>query len=109
MSHDLTPWLDAINEGPRKRAFFAVIFSKLEDLGFILKNPDAIDGGYRLEWRNDDNLTWVIADRHMSWPVAGEDPGIQLYSENEAWEASFRARVPVQLALDALEYLTANE
>jgi len=109
MSHDLTPWLDAINEGPRKRAFFATIFRKLEDLGFILKNPDAIDGGYRLEFRNDDNLTWVIADRHMSWPVAGEDPGIQLYSENEAWEASFRARVPVQLALDALEYLTANE
>jgi hypothetical protein len=109
MSHDLTPWLDAINEGPRKRAFFVTIFRKLEDLGFILKNPDAIDGGYRLEFRNDDNLTWVIADRHMSWPVAGEDPGIQLYSENEAWEASFRARTPTQLVLDALEYLTANE
>ncbi|CAB4155421.1 hypothetical protein UFOVP673_2 [uncultured Caudovirales phage] len=109
MNHDLTPWLDAINEGPRKRAFFVTIFRKLEDLGFILKNPDAIDGGYRLEFRNDDNLTWVIADRHMSWPVAGEDPGIQLYSENEAWEASFRARTPTQLVLDALEYLTANE
>lgn len=109
MSHDLTPWLDAINEGPRKRAFFVSVFRKLEDLGFILKNPDAIDGGYRLEFRNDDNLTWVIADRHMSWPVAGEDPGIQLYSENEAWEASFRARTPTQLVLDALEYLTANE
>lgn len=109
MSYDLTPWLDAINEGPRKRAFFATIFRKLEDLGFILKNPDAIDGGYRLEFCNDDNLTWVIADRYMSFPVAGEDPGIQLYSENEAWEASFRARTPVQLALDALEYLTANE
>jgi len=109
MSYDLTPWLDAINEGPRKRAFFVTIFRKLEDIGFTLRNPDAIDGGYRLEFRNDDNLTWVIADRHMSWPVAGEDPGIQLYSENEAWEASFRARVPVQLALDALEYLTANE
>jgi hypothetical protein len=109
MSHDLTPWLDAVREGPRKRAFFVSVFRKLEDLGFILRNPDAIDGGYRLEFRNDDNLTWVIADRHMSWPVAGEDPGIQLYSENEAWEASFRARTPTQLVLDALEYLTANE
>jgi len=107
--NDLTPWLDAVREGPRKRAFFAAVFSKLEDLGFILKNPDAIDGGYRLEFRRDSSFTWVIADRHMSWPVAGEDPGIQLYSENEAWEASFRARTPVQLALDALEYLTANE
>lgn len=109
MSYDLTPWLDAINEGPRKRAFFVTIFRKLEDLGFTLRNPDAIDGGYRLEFRSESSFTWVIADRHMSWPVAGEDPGIQLYSENEAWEASFRARTPVQLALDALEYLTANE
>jgi hypothetical protein len=107
--NDLTPWLDSINEGPRKRAFFDGVFSKLEDLGFILKNPDAIDGGYRLEFRSYSSFTWVIADRHMSWPVAGEDPGIQLYSENEAWEASFRARTPIQLALDALEYLTANE
>jgi hypothetical protein len=45
----------------------------------------------------------------MSWPVAGEDPGIQLYSENEAWEASLRARTPIQLALDAIEYLAPNE
>jgi len=107
--NDLTPWLDSINEGPRKRAFFAAVFSKLEELGFILNNPDAIDGGYRLEFFNEGNLTWVVADRYTSFPVAGEDPGIQLYSENEAWEASFRARTPVQLALDALEYLTANE
>jgi len=107
--NDLTPWLDSINEGPRKRAFFAAVFSKLEDLGFTLRNPDAINGGYRLEFRSDSSFTWVIADRYMSWPVAGEDPGIQLYSENEAWEASFRARTPIQLALDAIEYLAPNE
>lgn len=107
--NDLTPWLDSINEGPRKRAFFVAVFSKLEELGFILNNPDAIDGGYRLEFCNEDNLTWVVADRYTSFPVAGEDPGIQLYSENEAWEASFRARTPIQLALDAIEYLAPNE
>lgn len=107
--NDITPWLDAVCEGPRKRAFFVSVFRKLEDLGFILKNPDAIHGGYRLEFRRGEDLTWVICDRYMSFPVAGEEPGIQLYSENEAWEASFRATTPVQLAIDALEYLAGHE
>lgn len=109
MKHDFTPWLDAIREGPRKRAFFVAIFRKLEDLGFYLENPDAIDGGYRLEFRKGEDLTWVICDRHMSFPVAGEDPGIQLYSETESWEASFRTYTPTQLVLDALEYLAGHE
>lgn len=109
MKHDFTPWIDAIGVkcAFKKREFFRIIFANLTELGFHLANPDAIAGGYRLEFQRGN--CWVIADRYMSFPVAGETPGIQLYDESESWEASFHSYTPVSIVTQALNALSTNE
>lgn len=110
MKHDFTEWLAAIGSPrfeARRRFFFAQVFTLLASQGFVLENPDAIAGGYRLEFKKGD--CWVIADRYSSYPVSGETPGIQLYNETESWEASFSAYTPFHLVASALETLTTEQ
>lgn len=109
MKHGFTEWLDAIGKTSalKKRDFFAKVFALLSSQGFTLQNPDAIPGGYRLEFKRGN--CWVIADRYSSYPVAGETPGIQLYNETESWEASFTAYTPFHLVASALETLTSEQ
>ena len=110
MNNDFTPWLDAIGSTrfeKRRREFFTKVFALLSSHGFALENPDAIDGGYRLEFQFGD--CWVIADRYSSFPVAGETPGIHLYDETNSWEASFTAYTPMHIVIEALNALAADE
>lgn len=110
MNNDFTPWLDAIGSTrfeKRRREFFTKVFALLSSHGFALENPDAIDGGYRLEFQFGD--CWVIADRYSSFPVAGEIPGIHLYDETNSWEASFTAYTPIHIVIEALNALAADE
>lgn len=110
MNNDFTPWLDALGSTrfePRRREFFTKVFALLSSHGFTLDNPDAIDGGYRLEFHLGD--CWVIADRYSSFPVAGETPGIQLYNEVESWEASFSAYTPMHIVIEAINELAQDE
>lgn len=111
MNHNFTDWLAALGgrsrHSQRNATFFATIFSELAELGFELENPNAIEGGYRLEFKKGD--CWVIADRYCSFPVAGESPGIQLYNENEAWEIMFEAYSPIKLVKAALYELAKDE
>lgn len=110
MNNDFTPWLDAIGSTrfeKRRREFFTKVFALLSSHGFALENPDAIDGGYRLEFQFGD--CWVIADRYSSFPVAGETPGIHLYDETNSWEASFTAYTPMHIAIEAINALAADE
>jgi len=115
MNNDFTPWLDALSSQAnpcRKKAFFAKVFPLIASHGFVLKNPDAIDGGYRLEFvtpTNSNRVQWIIADRYSSFPVAGETPGIHLYDEAHSWEASFTAYTPMHIVIEALNALTADE
>lgn len=110
MKHDFTPWIDTIGRprfAQRSREFFRIIFANLTELGFHLANPDALAGGYRLEFKRGS--CWVIADRYMSFHVAGETPGIQLYDESESWEASFHSYTPVSIVTAAILALSTDE
>jgi hypothetical protein len=107
ISH-LEPWINTLgSREKRRRDFFTYVFSELVKTGFVLENPDAIEGGYRLSFLRGNS--WVIADRYASYPVAGETAGVSLYNESEEWECSFSARSPVGLVIEAIEHLTADE
>jgi hypothetical protein len=73
----------------------------------VLENTDGIEGGYRLSFLRGNS--WVIADRYMSFAVAGETSGISLYNEVDEWEAKFSARAPVNLVLSAIDNLNPDE
>ena len=102
------PWIEHIpSRAKRLREFFNAIFAKLEFEGFTLQNPDAIDGGYRLEFRKGDKH--VVADRYCSFPVMGETPGIALHDDAEDWDCTFSAIAPLSMVLKSLEYLAEDE
>lgn len=106
--NELTPWLDSLGARNRcRREFFRSVFSKLETLGFTFENPDAIEGGYRLEFRK--GYKHVVADRYCSFPVMGETPGIALHDDAEDWDCTFSALAPLSMVLKSLEYLAADE
>jgi len=108
MTHNFTPWLVCL--GYRKehqRDFFIDVFCRLHKLSFTLTNPDAIDGGYRLEFRKGD--AHVVADRWMSFPVLGETPGIAIHQDCEEWDCVFSARTPIDIVTKALNELAADE
>jgi hypothetical protein len=104
----LQPWIECLpSRDVRRRAFFTHIFNRLNELGFVLENQDGIEGGYRLSFLRGNS--WVIADRYMSFAVAGETSGISLYNEVEEWEAKFSARVPVNVVISAINTLNPDE
>ena len=108
MTHNFNPWFDSLGERARRiREFYFNVFTKLNELGFQLENPNAIEGGYRLEFRQGDKH--VVADRWMSFPVLGETPGLALHDDMEEWDCTFSARSPINLVLKSLEYLAADE
>jgi len=103
-----SPWIEHIDSRSKtRRDFFRTVFSKLETLGFTLTNPDAIEGGYRLEFRKGDKH--VVADRWMSFPVLGETPGIAIHEDAEEWDCVFSARTPIDIVTKALNELASNE
>ena len=106
--NNFTPWLDALGARNRgRREFFGTVFGKLERLNFTLQNPNAIEGGYRLEFHKGDK--YVVADRYCSFPVMGETPGIALYDDAEDWDCTFSALAPLSMVLKSLEYLAEDE
>ena len=106
--NNFTPWLTAISPLTCYRIeFFTAVFRKLHNLGFTLQNPDAIEGGYRLEFRK--GYKHVVADRYCSFPVAGETPGLALHDDAEDWDCTFSALAPLSMVLKSLEYLAADE
>lgn len=108
MNNDFTPWLECLDiRRQRYRDFFTDVFARLDRLGFTLTNPDAIDGGYRLEFRKGD--AHVVADRWMSLPVLGETPGIALHQDCEEWDCVFSARTPIDIVTKALNELAVDE
>jgi len=105
---NLQPWLDCFaTRDVRRRSFFTRVFNKLSELGYTLENQDGIEGGYRLSFQRGN--AWVIADRYMSFAVAGETSGISLYNESEEWEAKFSARSPINLVLSAIDNITQED
>jgi len=103
------PWIESLSGCKQVNAVnsFVAIFNKLDALGFTLKNPDAIDGGYRLEFRNGD--TFVIVDRYLVFPVQGERPGIALYCDSSEFECVLSIRTPLELILKSIAVLAHNE
>lgn len=108
---NFTPWLQCLrSDQPKARAVFPVVFAKLESLGFTLSNPDAIDGGYRLEFRGGSgNDAYVIIDRYMVFPAQGERPGISIYCDSREFEGTFSYKMPLDIITKALAILSANE
>jgi len=106
--NDLTPWLRCLRIDQRSAAAaFPVILTELESLGFTLQNPDAIDGGYRLEFRKGDK--WAIIDRYMIFPTQGEAPGIALYCDFREFECTLSTRTPLDIITKALTILASDE
>ena len=102
------PWIEHIDSRSKsRREFFCSVFFKLGSLGFKLQNPDAIEGGYRLEFRKGDKH--VVADRWMSFPVMGETPGLALHEDAEDWDCTFSALAPLSMVLKSLEYLAEDD
>jgi hypothetical protein len=105
---NLQPWIDCFpSRDVRRRAFFTHVFNRLDELGFKLQNENAIEGGYRLEFRKGN--CHVVADRHMQFPVMGETPGVALHEDGEEWDCTFTARVPVNVVLSAINELNPDE
>lgn len=103
MKHDFAPWLDCLQ--PSHRMTFEEVFANLRD--FTLRNPDAIDGGYRLEFRLND--AHVVVDRWMAFPVMGETPGVALHHDALGWDCTFSACTPVSVIIRAIIELSAHE
>lgn len=105
------PWIESLSGCKQANATavnsFVAIFNKLDSLGFTLKNPDAIDGGYRLEFKKGD--AFVIVDRHLVFPVQGECPGIALYCDSREFECVLSIRTPLELILKSIAALAHNE
>jgi hypothetical protein len=106
--NNLTPWLESFgNERLKLVQAFTAIFNKLDALGFTLNNPDAIDGGYRLEFRKGE--AWATVDRYLVFPVQGECPGIALYCDSREFECVLSIRTPLELILKSIAVLAHNE
>jgi hypothetical protein len=104
---NLQPWIASLpSRDVRRRAFFTHVFNRLDELGFKLENEDAIDGGYRLEFRKGNSH--VVADRYMHFPVMGETPGVALHEDGEEWDCTFTARVPVNVVISAIDTLNPD-
>lgn len=107
MTHDFTEWTASFSRSASKVRFFQRLFAKLTELGFTLENPDAIAGGYRLEFVKGP--AFVIVDRYALLPVAGETHGVSLYHDVDSWEAVFNSLTPFQIVADALQFLTKED
>jgi len=107
MIHDFTEWTASFSRSASKVRFFQRLFAKLEELGFNLENPDAIAGGYRLEFVKGP--AYVMVDRYALLPCAGETEGVSLYHDSRSWEAVFNSFTPFHIVADALESLTNEE
>jgi len=107
MKHDFTEWTQSFKRSQAKVRFFRQLFETLEKRQFTLQNPDAIPGGYRLEFVKD--AAYVMVDRYTMAPVAGETEGVSLYHDTRSWEAVFSALTPFTIVSDAIEFLTADE
>ena len=108
---DFTSWIQCLRSDQLKaRAVFPVIFTKLETLGFTLLNHNAIEGGYRLEFRGGAaNDAYVIVDRYMVFPAQGERPGISIYCDSRVFECTFSDNAPLDIITKALAVLASNE
>lgn len=107
MTHDVTEWTATFSRSASKVRFFTRLFAKLTELGFTLENPDAIVGGYRLEFVKGP--AFVMVDRYAQLPVAGETHGVSLYHDSDSWEAVFNALTPFQIVAAALEHLIQED
>jgi len=107
MKHDFTEWTATFSRSASKVRFFQRLFAKLTELGFTLQNPDAIAGGYRLEFVKGP--AFVMVDRYTPLPVAGETEGVSIYHDSDSWEAVFNSLTPFQIIASALESLTSEE
>lgn len=107
MTHDFTEWTANFSRSASKVRFFQRLFAALEKHGFTLQNPDAIAGGYRLEFVKGP--AFVMVDRYALMPVAGETEGVSLYHDSDSWEAVFNSLTPFQIVASALEFLTKED
>lgn len=99
---DFSPWAEHIRGFPERRWVMS-IFAKLSMRGFVCQNPDAIDGGYRLEFQREE--CWVIVDRYASFQVNGERLGVSVYHDSKSSEFSFNSYCPSQMFSDALDMI----
>lgn len=106
MKHNFSEWTASFKRSESKVRFFQRLFSKLEASGFRLENPDAIAGGYRLEFVKD--AAYVMVDRYALFPVAGETEGVSLYHDTRSWEAVFNALTPFTIVSDAIDFLVSE-
>jgi hypothetical protein len=106
MNNDFTPWLESVTR-ERHRKFFESAFKYLSSFGFLIENPDAIEGGYRLEFRKYDRH--IITDRYMSFPVQGEAPGLALYDDANDYEIKISAGTPTMMLYETLNSFAADQ
>lgn len=103
---EFAPWAEHISSHYEQRWAIS-IFAKLSMRGFVCQNPDAIDGGYRLEFRKGDRF--VIVDRWIAFPTQGEQPGLILWNDSDEYDCTFSIRTPLDIITKALAILASDE
>ncbi len=110
MIPNLTPWTDCLREKPSsltpKTDWFNAVFKRLDECGFVLDNPQAITGGWALEWKCGDSQ--VIASRCIQFPD-GDMYGIHMCNDTESGQASFNCYFPLSVVYEAIRHLHADK